>query len=180
MTSTPISLARSALTYGSNAITRIPNPAARAATSEPTRPRPTKPDRLAGELDPLPPRPLPPAVDQVGVRLRDVAGLREQQREGVLGRADDVGLRGVDDHHATARRRLDVDVVQADPGAGDHLQALAALEHVGGHPGGAADDRARRTGAIAAARSPFAQLGPHVDLEVLAGATPGPARRGSR
>ena len=50
--STPISFARSTLTYGSNAITRIPNPAARAATSEPTRPRPTSPIVLPASSTP--------------------------------------------------------------------------------------------------------------------------------
>src|SRR5947208_771486 len=50
--STPISFARSTLTYGSNAITRIPNPPARAATSEPTRPRPTSPIVLPASSTP--------------------------------------------------------------------------------------------------------------------------------
>ncbi len=46
ISSTPISFARSRGTYGSNAITRIPNAAHRLATSPPTRPRPTTPSVL--------------------------------------------------------------------------------------------------------------------------------------
>ena len=50
--STPISFARSALTYGSKAMTRMPNPAARCATSPPTRPRPTSPIVLPASSTP--------------------------------------------------------------------------------------------------------------------------------
>ena len=53
ISSTPISFARSFETYGSNAIMRMPNAAARCATSAPTRPSPTTPSVLPGELDAL-------------------------------------------------------------------------------------------------------------------------------
>src|ERR687898_3094920 len=46
MSSMPISLARSFGTYGSNAITRMPNAVARCVTSAPTRPRPRTPSVL--------------------------------------------------------------------------------------------------------------------------------------
>ena len=56
---------------------------------------------------------------EVGVGLRDVARLREQQRHRVLGRREDVRLRRVHDHHAAARRLGDVDVVEPDAGPAD-------------------------------------------------------------
>ena len=76
-------------------------------------------ERLVGELDALPLRPLPPAGDERGVGLRHVAGLGQQQRHGLLGGREDVRLRGVDDHHALAGGRLDVDVVETDAGPPD-------------------------------------------------------------
>ena len=56
---------------------------------------------------------------EVGVGLRDVAGLREQQRDRVLGGREDVRLRRVHDHHAAPGRRGDVDVVETDAGPPD-------------------------------------------------------------
>ena len=70
--------------------------------------------------------PLPLLEGCVG--RRDVAGGGEQQADGQLGGAHDVGLRRVDDHHAGLRRGLDVDVVQADAGAGDDLEAAGGGE----------------------------------------------------
>ena len=65
------------------------------------------------------------------MRLGDVAGLGEQQRDGVLGGGEDVRLRGVDHHHAAARRRLDVDVVEPDAGTAKGDQAATGLEDRG-------------------------------------------------
>ena len=48
---------------------------------------------LAVQLDALPAGSLPAPGDQRGVGLGHVAGLREQQRHGVLGRGQDVRLR---------------------------------------------------------------------------------------
>ena len=76
-------------------------------------------ERLAVELDALPPRAVPLAGLEVGVGLRDVARLREQQRDRVLGRREHVRLRRVHDHHAAPGRRGDVDVVEADAGPAD-------------------------------------------------------------
>ena len=64
---------------------------------------------------------------QVGVRLRHVARLREQQRDRVLGRREDVRLRRVHDHHAAPGRLRDVDVVEADAGPADDDEVGARL-----------------------------------------------------
>ena len=61
------------------------------------------------------------------VRLRDVASLREQQRQRVLGGGQHVRLRRVHHHHAATRGRLDVDVVEADAGAADDDEVGARL-----------------------------------------------------
>ena len=80
-----------------------------------------------------------PALSEA-MRLRHVAGDREQQRDGVLGGADDVRLRRVDHHDAAAGRGLDVDVVEPDAGPGDHLQLRRGSERLGVDRGRAADD----------------------------------------
>ena len=71
----------------------------------------------AGVLDALP---LPLLQRRAGGR--DVPGGGEQQADGQLGGADDVGGRRVDDHDAGLGGLLDVDVVEADTGAGDDLE----------------------------------------------------------
>ena len=65
------------------------------------------------------------------LRRGDVAGRGEQQADGELGGADDVGLRRVDDHHAGLRRGRDVDVVEADAGAGDDLEPAGGGQRLG-------------------------------------------------
>ena len=89
-------------------------------------------EHLVVQLDAFPLRAVPRAVPQVAIGLRDVAGLREQQRDRVLGRRQHVRLRRVHDHHAAAGRGVDVDVVEPDAGATHHLQAVAGFEHFGG------------------------------------------------
>ena len=73
--------------------------------------------------------------------LGHIAGLGEQQRHRVLGGGDDVGLRGVDHHHAAARRCFDVDVVQPDTGPTDHDEIGGDLEEFGRDLGGRPDDQ---------------------------------------
>src|SRR5690606_28002144 len=68
-----------------------------------------------------------------GVRLRDVPGRGDQQTAGQLGGGDDVGGRCVDDHHTGLGGGGDVDVVEADPGAGDHLQLPRRGDGLGVH-----------------------------------------------
>ena len=82
-------------------------------------------EHLVGELDPAPLRPLPAALDECRVRLRDVSREGEEQADRVLGRRDDVRLGRVRDDDAPARRRIDVDVVDTDARAADHLQPRA-------------------------------------------------------
>ena len=89
-----------------------PEPAARNLLADPAEAEHA--ERLLGQLDPAPLRPLPAVVDQRAVRLRDVPCEREQQADGVLGGRDDVRLGRVRDHDPAARRRVHVDVVDAD------------------------------------------------------------------
>ena len=127
-------------------------------------------ERLVGELDPAPLRALPPPLRQRRVGLRDVAREREQQPDRVLGGRDDVRLGRVRDDDPAPRRGVDVDVVDPDAGAPDHLQLRGARDHVGGDLRRRADDqrvvaaddlverrvrgRRRRRTARAAARCP--------------------------
>ena len=125
-----------------------------------------EPDRLAGELDAFPPRPLPPAVDEVRMRLRHVARLRQQECQRLLGGADDVGLGRVDHHDASAGAGLDVDVVQPDPGARDDLEVRGGSQHRLRHPGRASDDQ-RVVGRDLRLQRSRREIRPDVDLEVL-------------
>ncbi len=97
-------------------------------------------ERLVRELDPAPARPLPAALLEGRVRLRDVPRERHQQPDGVLGGRDHRRLGRVGDDDAPPRRGLDVDVVDPDARAADHLQARAALDQVGGELRRRADD----------------------------------------
>ena len=116
-------------------------PCARSATSLPMRPRPTMPSVLSASSTPSHLLRSQRPCGERGVGLRHVAGLREQQRHGVLGGGDDVALRRVDDHHAAAGGGVDVDVVEADAGPADDHQVAAGLEHLGGDLRGGADDQ---------------------------------------
>ena len=88
-------------------------------------------DGLLVELDAGVLAALPLAVLQRGVGRSDVARGGQHERHGELRGGDDVGGRGVHDHHAGLGGRLDVDVVEADTGAGDHLQLLGGGEGLG-------------------------------------------------
>jgi hypothetical protein len=88
-------------------------------------------ERLAAQLGAAEVLALPTAGGQRGVRLRDVARDREQQRHRVLGRRDDVRARRVDDDDAALRGGGDVDVVDPDAGARDGAQVRRAGEQVG-------------------------------------------------
>ena len=120
--------------------------------------------RLARELDAPEARALPAAVLERRVRLRDVAGQREQQPDRVLGRRDDGRLRRVRHDDAAARRRLDVDVVHADARAADHLQIVRARDQVGTELGRRADDDP----VVAPDRLREVRLGVDVDVEAVA------------
>src|SRR5207249_3262115 len=58
----------------------------------------------------------------------------------VLGGGDDRRLRGVGDDDPAPRRRLDVDVVDADAGAADHLETHGPFEQFRGEQRLRADD----------------------------------------
>src|SRR6476646_3732023 len=98
-------------------------------------------ERLVGELDAAPFRALPPALDERGVRLRDVARERDEQADRVLGGRDDVRLGRIRDDDPLARRRVDVDVVDPHSGAADHAQSRGACDHIGRHLRRGADDQ---------------------------------------
>ena len=88
-------------------------------------------ERLALELDSTPLRPLPAALLERRMGLRDVACKRNHQPDGLLGGRDDRRLRCVRDDDAPPGRRLDVDVVDADARTPDHLQIRGPLDQVG-------------------------------------------------
>ncbi len=96
-------------------------------------------EHLVVELDAFPTGPVPLAGAEVAIGLRNIAGLCEQQRDGVLGRRQHVRLRRVHHHHAAPGRRFDVDVVEPDPGAADDHELVGRFEHLGGDLRGAAD-----------------------------------------
>ena len=112
-------------------------------------------DRLVGELDPGELTALPLPRPQRGVGGRNVPGHREQQREGVFGGRDDVRLRGVDHQHAAGGGRRHVDVVQPDPGPGDHLEQRRGGQCLGVHGGGRADQDGIGVGECRQQRTPI-------------------------
>ena len=95
--------------------------------------------RLEAELDAHEAVLLPLAGLRAGVGRRDLAGDREHQGDRVLGRGDGVAERRVHHHDAVRRRRLDVDIVDADAGAADDLELLRFRQHLGRDLGGRAD-----------------------------------------
>jgi hypothetical protein len=100
---------------------------------------PAQPDDTEGfaiELDAFPLGSLPLPCHQGGVGLRNVPSLRQQQRHGLFGRGQDVGLWGVDHHDPAFGGRRNVDVVEADAGPSHHHQIGAGRQHLGGHRGG--------------------------------------------
>ena len=78
----------------------------------------------------------------------------------------DVGRRGVDDHDAGLRRGGDVDVVEADAGAGDDLEPRGGGERLGVDLGRGADedrvdvgDGGQQLGAVGAVAVPDLEVG---------------------
>src|SRR3546814_7042045 len=80
-------------------------------------------ERLAGDLDAHEFRLLPLAGLGRGVGGGKLAGNREHQRNGMFGRRDRVAERRVHDDDAAARSGRDIDIVDADAGAADDLEA---------------------------------------------------------
>ena len=97
-------------------------------------------ERLPCELDAAVRLALPAALLERGMRLRDVARERDEQADRVLGGRHDGRLGRVRDDDAAPRRRVDVDVVDPDARAADHLQARRAVDQVCGELRRRADD----------------------------------------
>ncbi len=83
---------------------------------------------------------LPFAALEAVVGHGNIAAEAEQDRHGVLGGRVDVAEGSVDDNDALLAGVLDVDVVDADAGAGDDLQALAGVDQRRVDLGAAAGD----------------------------------------
>ncbi len=77
-----------------------------------------------------------------GVGGGDLPGDREHHRDGVLGRGDGVAEGRVHHDDALGGGRRNVDIVDADAGTTDHLEAVGGLEQLGRHLGGRADRKA--------------------------------------
>jgi hypothetical protein len=79
--------------------------------------------RLAGDLDAHEAVLLPLAGLRRGVGLRNFTRQRQHQRDGVLGGRDRIAERRVHHDDALGGGRRDLDIVDADAGAADHLSA---------------------------------------------------------
>ena len=99
-------------------------------------------ERLAENLDAHELVLFPLAGAGRGVGLGNLPRQRQHQRDGVLGGGDRVAERRVHHDHAAGGRGRDVDVVDADAGAADHLQLFRLLENFRRHLGGRADRQA--------------------------------------
>src|SRR5438067_1821813 len=97
-------------------------------------------ERLARELDAAVGLALPAALLQGGVRLWDVPRERDEQPDRVLGGRHNGRLRRVRDNDASARRSIDVDVVDTNAGTADHLQPRRAIDQLRGELRRRADD----------------------------------------
>src|SRR5690606_20316175 len=101
-----------------------------------------------------------------GVGFRDLAGQREDHGDRVLGRGDRIAEGRVHDDDAAPRGGRDVDIVDADAGATDHLQLLRRLDELFGDLGGGTDGEAvivgdlRQQGLLV-----LAEIGQVVDLD---------------
>ena len=86
---------------------------------------------FTGDLDPGQRLLLPAALPQGSGSLGNVAGQGQHQGNGVFGGGDGIAPRGVHHHDPFAGGGLDIDVVHADAGAADHLEAVGVLEDLG-------------------------------------------------
>src|SRR5262249_24703101 len=72
----------------------------------------------------------------------DLTGEREHQADRVLGGGDGIAVGRVHHDHALGGRCREVDVVDPDAGAADHLEPRGAVEQLGGDLGGGAHGQA--------------------------------------
>src|SRR5207248_9902585 len=70
-----------------------------------------------------------------------VGGQRQHEGDGVLGGGDHIAGRRVDDDDAAPGGGVDIDVVDADAGAADHVELVAGPDHLSGDAGLAAHDQ---------------------------------------
>ena len=103
-------------------------------------PEPDHPERLATHFRADIGLAVPVAAAHRSVGLWDVPRERHQQRDRVLGGSNGVALRRVDHDDAALSGRFEVDVVHADAGTADDLQAGAGLNDGACHLRFAADD----------------------------------------
>src|SRR5690606_17270950 len=73
---------------------------------------------------------------------RDLPGKRHDHRNRVFGSRDRVTERGVHHHHALAAGVRDIDVVDTDTGAANHLQVGGGVDDFLGDLGGRTDGEA--------------------------------------
>ncbi len=140
--STPMSLARSGDRNGSKAMTFMRRPSARSADDRADIAAADHAQRLAGDLDAHEAVLLPLAGLGRGIGLRDFARQRQHQRDRVFGGGDRIAERRVHHDDALGGGRRDLDIVDADAGAADHLQARRRFDDLRGRLGGRADGEA--------------------------------------
>jgi hypothetical protein len=73
----------------------------------------------------------PAAAPDLAILLAQPPQRGQHQRQGMIGDRLVVDAGGHGDHHTGGGGRLQIDRVQADPGAGDHPQLRPAGEHPG-------------------------------------------------
>ena len=94
-----------------------------------------KPDHaqgLARNFNPGELRALPFATYQRRIGLRDMPRQRKQQGDGMLGRRGIVPARAIHHHNAATRGCRHIHIVDTDPGATNHLEPRARIDHLGG------------------------------------------------
>ena len=123
-------------------------------------------ERLAENLDAEELVLFPFAGAGRGVGLGDLPGQRQHQRDRVLGRGDRIAERRVHHDDAARGRRRNIDIVDADAGAADHLQAFGLFQHLRRDLGGGADRQAveavDRRGELVLV---LAEIGLEIDLD---------------
>ena len=137
------------------------------------RPKPSTASVLSASSMPLQLRALPGPLLERGMGLRDVAREGDEEADRLLGRGDDGRVGSVRDDDPAPGGRVDVDVVDADPGAADHLQAVGLRDQLGGQLRRRADDDR----VVVADRRCEVGVAVDVDVEVLAQELDPPRRR---
>ena len=131
--STPSCCAFSGVSERDQAMVRSPKACARVMTSRPIRPGADHPERLAEDAVGLGEFLLVPLVGaQGGDVFRDAAVNGQQQGEHQLGHGNRVLAGAVADEDAAGAGGLDVNGVDARPGAQHQRQLVGGLERVGG------------------------------------------------